>query len=113
VDAAVSAVAHAVEDWAGGTRIGDALRAFNVRWARRVLTRGPIVLVISDGWDRGEPERLSAEMARLQRTCHRLIWLNPLLGDVDDQPLTRGIRAAPPYVDDFTTSRASRASRRT
>jgi uncharacterized protein len=101
VDAAVSAVAHAVEDWAGGTRIGDALRAFNVRWARRVLTRGPIVLVISDGWDRGEPERLSAEMARLQRSCVRLIWLNPLLGDADYQPLTRGIRAALPYVDDF------------
>ena len=101
VDAAVSAVAHAVEDWAGGTRIGDALRAFNVGWARRVLTRGPIVLVISDGWDRGEPERLSAEMARLHRSCVRLIWLNPLLGDADYQPLTRGIRAALPYIDDF------------
>jgi uncharacterized protein with von Willebrand factor type A (vWA) domain len=101
VDAAVSAIAHAVEDWAGGTRIGDALREFNVRWARRVLTRGPIVLVISDGWDRGEPERLAAEMARLQRSCSRLIWLNPLLGDADYQPLTRGIRAALPYIDDF------------
>ena len=101
VDAAVSAVAHAVEDWAGGTRIGDALRELNMRWARRVLTRGPIVLVISDGWDRGNPERLSAEMARLQRSCDRLIWLNPLLGEADYQPLTRGIRAALPYIDDF------------
>jgi uncharacterized protein len=101
VDAAVSAVAHAVEDWAGGTRIGDALRELNVRWARRVLTRGPVVLVISDGWDRGDPERLSAEMARLQRSCDRLIWLNPLLGEADYQPLTRGIRAALPYIDDF------------
>jgi uncharacterized protein with von Willebrand factor type A (vWA) domain len=101
VDGAVSAVAHAVEDWAGGTRIGDALRELNMRWARRVLTRGPVVLVISDGWDRGDPDRLSAEMARLQRSCDRLIWLNPLLGEVDYQPLTRGIRAALPYIDDF------------
>jgi uncharacterized protein with von Willebrand factor type A (vWA) domain len=101
VDAAVSAVAHAVEDWAGGTRIGDALRELNVRWARRVLTRGPVVLVISDGWDRGDPQRLSAEMARLQRSCDRLIWLNPLLGEADYRPLTRGIRAALPYIDDF------------
>jgi uncharacterized protein with von Willebrand factor type A (vWA) domain len=101
VDAAVSAVAHAVDDWAGGTRIGDALRELNMRWARRVLTRGPVVLVISDGWDRGDPDRLSAEMARLQRSCDRLIWLNPLLGEADYQPLTRGIRAALPYVDDF------------
>jgi uncharacterized protein with von Willebrand factor type A (vWA) domain len=72
-----------------------------VRWARRVLTRGPVVLVISDGWDRGDPERLSAEMARLQRSCERMIWLNPLLGDADYQPLTRGMRAALPHIDDF------------
>jgi uncharacterized protein with von Willebrand factor type A (vWA) domain len=101
VDAAVAAIARAVEDWAGGTRIGDALREFNLRWARRVLGRGPVVLVISDGWDRGEPARLSAEMARLQRSCHRLVWLNPLLGDAGYEPLTRGIQAALPYVDDF------------
>jgi uncharacterized protein len=101
VDAAVSAIAHSVDDWAGGTRIGDALREFNLRWARRVLSRGPVVIVISDGWDRGEPARLSAEMARLQRSCARLIWLNPLLGAAGYEPLTRGILAALPYVDDF------------
>ena len=65
--------------WGGGTRIGEAPRTFNVQWARRVLSRGAVVLLISDGWDRGEPTLLSREMARLQRSCHRLIWLNPLL----------------------------------
>ena len=90
-----------VPDFAGGTRIGDALRAFNTRWARRVLGHGAVVLVISDGWDRGEPERLGAEMARLQRTAHRLIWLNPLLGSPDYVPQTRGMQAALPSIDDF------------
>ena len=69
--------------WGGGTRIGEALRTFNVQWARRVLSRGAVVLLISDGWDRGEPALLSREMARLQRSCHRLIWLNPLLGSAE------------------------------
>ena len=101
VDHAVAEVARAVPDWAGGTRIGDAIKAFNYRWARRVLCGGAVVLVISDGWDRGEPELLSREMARLQRSCHRLIWLNPLLGSPDYQPLTRGMQAALPYIDDF------------
>ena len=101
VDRAVSEVARAVPDWAGGTRIGEAIKTFNYRWARRVLRGGPVVLVISDGWDRGDPELLSQEMARLQRSCHRLIWLNPLLGSPDYQPLTRGMQAALPYIDDF------------
>ena len=90
-----------VPGWAGGTRIGDALRAFNTRWARRVMGRGPVVLLISDGWDRGEPDVLRREMARLRRRCHRLIWLNPLLGSPDYRPLTRGMQAALPFVDDF------------
>ena len=90
-----------VPDWAGGTRIGDALRTFNVRWARRVMARGPVVLLISDGWDRGEPDVLAREMRRLQRSCHRLIWLNPLLGGAGYQPRTRGMQAALPFVDDF------------
>jgi uncharacterized protein with von Willebrand factor type A (vWA) domain len=100
-DEAVAAVAGHVQDWAGGTRIGHALREVNRHWARRVLGRGPVVLVISDGWDRGDPALLSAEIARLQRSCHRLIWLNPLLGSADYEPLTRGMRAARPFVDDF------------
>ena len=101
IDQAVNEVARVVPDWAGGTRIGEAVKSFNYTWARRTLGSGPVVLIISDGWDRGEPELLSREMARLQRSCHRLIWLNPLLGSPNYQPLTQGIRAALPYVDDF------------
>jgi uncharacterized protein with von Willebrand factor type A (vWA) domain len=98
-DAAI--VARHVPDWGGGTRIGDAVRAFNVHWARRVVSRGAILLLISDGWDRGDPEMLGREMARLQRSCRRLIWLNPLLGAPGYQPLTRGMQAALRYIDDF------------
>lgn len=105
IDDAVAAAARRVPDWSGGTRIGDALRAFHVQWARSVLARGAVVLVISDGWDRGEPARLRQEVARLQRSCHRLIWLSPLLGTADYRPLTRGLVAALPYVDDFLPAR--------
>ena len=101
IDQAVSEVAKAVPDWSGGTRIGAALREFNFRWARRTLGWGSIVLIVSDGWDRGETETLSEEMARLQRSCRRLIWLNPLAGAEDYEPLTQGMRAAAPYVDDL------------
>ena len=101
VDQTVNQVARAVPDWAGGTRIGQALKTFNYDWLRRVLGSGSVVLVISDGWDRGEPELLIREAARLQRSCHRLIWLNPLLGSPGYQPLTRGMQAALPYADDF------------
>ncbi|MCA9940160.1 MAG: VWA domain-containing protein [Anaerolineales bacterium] len=101
VDRALQEVAQTVPDWSGGTRIGDALKAFNFAWGRRVLRGGALVLLISDGWDRGDPELLRREMARLQRTSHRLVWLNPLLGSPRYEPLTRGIRAALPYIDDF------------
>ena len=100
-DAVVPALPRTIGDFGGGTRIGDALRTFNVEWARRVRGHGPIVLLISDGWDRGEPTVLRAEMARLQRSCHRLVWLNPLLGSPDYLPLTRGMQAALPAIDDF------------
>ena len=93
--------ARRVQDWSGGTRIGEALRTFHVHWGRRVLRRGPVVLLISDGWDLGEPEMLRREIARLQRSCFRLIWLNPLIGSPGYAPLTRGMRAALPHVDDF------------
>lgn len=99
--AALSQVADAVHDWSGGTKIGECLRTFNVEWSRRVTRGGPIVLVISDGWDRGEPEVLAEEMARLARTVHRVIWLNPLAGHAGYSPDTRGMQAAMPYVDDF------------
>ena len=101
VDRALRHVSHAVTDWSGGTRIGEALKCFNYDWARRVLGRGAVVLLISDGWDRGDPELLGKEIARLQRSCYRLIWLNPLLGSAEYEPLTRGMVAALPFVDDF------------
>jgi uncharacterized protein with von Willebrand factor type A (vWA) domain len=101
VDLALRDVGQRVRDWGGGTRTGDAIRTFNYRWARRVLGRGAVVLLITDGWDRGDPELLRAEMARLQRNCHHLIWLNPLLGAPEYEPLTRGAQAMLPYVDDF------------
>jgi uncharacterized protein len=105
IDHAVAAVSGSVHDWSGGTRIGAALGEFHRRWARRVLTASPVVLLISDGWDRGEPEELRDQVARLQRRCHRLIWLNPLIGSTGYEPLTRGLQAALPFVDDFLPAR--------
>jgi uncharacterized protein with von Willebrand factor type A (vWA) domain len=100
-EAALLELGHRVVDWAGGTRIGPALHAFNQGWAKRVLGRGAIVLLISDGWDQGDPVLLAREMERLQKSCYRLIWLNPLLGIPGYQPLTRGLLAALPFADDF------------
>jgi uncharacterized protein with von Willebrand factor type A (vWA) domain len=100
-DRALDEVTRDVLDFAGGTRIGEAVATFNRRWARRVLGRGAIGVIISDGWDRGDPALLAAEMAHLQRSCHLLVWLNPLLGLEGYQPLTRGMSAALPYVDLF------------
>jgi uncharacterized protein len=98
---AVAAVAGRVRDWGGGTRIGEALRAFNLHYARRVIRHGPVVLIISDGWDRGDPAQLVQELARVRRSCHRIVWLNPLLGSATYEPLTRGMQVALPLVDDF------------
>jgi uncharacterized protein with von Willebrand factor type A (vWA) domain len=101
VDRALKEVGANVNDWGSGTRTGEALRTFNYGWSRRVLGRGAIVLIITDGWDRGEPDMLAHEMARLQRSTHRLIWLNPLLGVPEYEPLTRGAQAMLPHIDDF------------
>jgi uncharacterized protein len=105
LDAAAARVSMSVPDWSGGTRIGEALRRFEQRWARRTLNGGPVVLLISDGWDRGDPAVLRFQIQRLQRSCHRLIWLNPLVGTLDYAPLTRGLQAALPFVDDFLPAR--------
>jgi uncharacterized protein with von Willebrand factor type A (vWA) domain len=105
LDEAVSAVSQSVPGWSDGTRTGDALRVFHQRWARVVLRRGPVVLLISDGWDQGDPIVLRDQVARLQRSCHRLIWLNPLIGTADYAPLTRGLVAALPFVDEFLPAR--------
>ena len=101
IDRAVDEAARNVVDWAGGTRIGESLHVFNQQWSRRVLRRGAIVLIISDGWERGDVAQLKKEMAYLQRRCHRLIWLNPLLGKDDYRPLVEGMAAALPHIDDF------------
>jgi uncharacterized protein with von Willebrand factor type A (vWA) domain len=100
-DRALAKVSEAVSDWAGGTRIGEALRTFNQKWARRVLRSGAVVVIVSDGWDRGDPAVVGREMARLQRSCHRLVWLNPLAGAPGYQPLAAGMQAAYPFIDDF------------
>lgn len=103
IDDAMQRVAREVQDWSGGTRIGQSLQTFNMTWARRVLRNGAVVIIISDGWDRGDPELLRSEMSRLQRGSYRLIWLNPLLGSPRYEPLTRGMQAAIPFIDDFMT----------
>ncbi len=100
-DLAIHRVSETVTDWSGGTRIGESLRTFNLRWARRVLRSSGVVIVVSDGWDRGDPALVGAETARLQRSCHRLIWLNPLAGADGYQPLAAGMASAYPSVDDF------------
>lgn len=100
-DKALRAAAHQVADWSGGTRIGDCLREFNDRWGVRGLARGAIVVVLSDGWDRGKPEVLAAQMQRLGRVAHRVVWVNPLKVTPGYAPLARGMAAALPHVDAF------------
>jgi uncharacterized protein with von Willebrand factor type A (vWA) domain len=100
-DRALAKVAESVNDWAGGTRIGESFRDFNKRWARRTLRTSGVVIVVSDGWDRGDPALVATETARLRRNCHRLVWLNPLAGTPGYEPLAGGMRAAMPYIDDF------------
>jgi len=87
--------------WTGGTRIGQSLREFNQRYARRTLASGTLMMILSDGWDTGEPEALAAELAAIKRRVKKLVWLNPLLALDDYQPVTRGMAAALPYVDVF------------
>jgi len=100
-DRALARVADSVNDWAGGTRIGESFRDFNLHWARRTLRTSGVVIVVSDGWDRGDPALVATETARLRRNCHRLVWLNPLAGTPGYEPLAGGMRAALPYIDDF------------
>ncbi len=99
-DRALERAAEAVTDFSGGTRIGDALATLNRDHGRRV-GRGAVVVILSDGWDRGDPERLQVEMARLRRSAHRLVWLNPLAAHPEFAPLTRGMRAAIPHTDEL------------
>jgi uncharacterized protein len=100
-DEALAAVSASVADWSGGTRIATSLRAFNKQWARRVLTQGAIVLLITDGLERDGGERLEFEIDRLHRSCRRLIWLNPLLRFEGFEPKAKGIRSMLPHVDEL------------
>src|ERR1700733_5904896 len=100
-DDALAAVSAAVPDWSGGTRIASSLRAFNKLWARRVLTQGAIVLLITDGLERDPDDTLGFEIDRLHRSCRRLIWLNPLLRFEGFEARARGVKTMLPYVDEF------------
>ena len=100
-DRALAQAAEQVQDWSGGTRLGECLRRFNDRWGVRGMARGAIVVILSDGWDRGEPEVLAEQMARLRRVAHKVVWVNPLKVTPGYAPLARGMAAALPYVDDF------------
>ena len=106
---ALAKARDAIPDWSGGTRIGGALSEFNRTFARRGYARGAIVLVVSDGWDRGDPDILAGEVRRLQLQSRRLIWINPRPMEVDQQPLAIGMRAAMPYIDEFVPGHDPRA----
>jgi uncharacterized protein with von Willebrand factor type A (vWA) domain len=100
-DAALGRAADAVVDWSGGTRLGDGLREFNDRWGVRGMARGAVVVILSDGWDRGDPAVMAEEMARLSRIAFRVVWVNPLKATPGYAPLAQGMAAALPFVDEF------------
>jgi len=101
IDFAIDAAAGEIADFAGGTRIGECLHTFSRQHAPRVLRRGAVLILVSDGWERGDAEQLASELKRLRARCHRIIWLNPLLGRTGYAPLAAGMAAALPYLDDF------------
>ena len=98
---ALAAASRRVFDWASGTRIGASLKTFNDVWGRRALTRGAVVVIVSDGWERQDATLVAREMARLQRRAYAIVWVNPLKGSPEYQPLAGGMRAALPFVDRF------------
>ncbi|MGH9131570.1 MAG: vWA domain-containing protein [Acidimicrobiales bacterium] len=100
-DLALDRAARRVGDWSGGTRLGEGVGTFNDTWGVRGMARGAIVVILSDGWDRGDPLALATEMARLHRVAHRVVWVNPLKASPGYAPLARGMAAALPYVDDL------------
>jgi uncharacterized protein with von Willebrand factor type A (vWA) domain len=100
-DAALRRATGSVRDWSGGTRLGDGIRAFNDQWGVRGMARGAVVVILSDGWDRGEPGALADEMQRLARVAHKVVWVNPLKASPGYEPLARGMAAALPHVDRF------------
>jgi uncharacterized protein len=100
-EAALRRVAEKVVDWSGGTRIGESLHELNRSWVRRTVRSSAVVLLVSDGWERGDPALLAREMATLRRSCHRLLWIDPLAARPGFEPSTVGLRAALPHVDEL------------
>ncbi|MEW6046173.1 MAG: VWA domain-containing protein [Bacillota bacterium] len=100
-DRALAEAARHVVDWSGGTRIGQSLHQFNRRWARQVLRRGAVVIIVSDGWDRGDLDLLRREMGRLARFARRVVWVNPLMARPGREALASGMQAALPFIDDL------------
>jgi uncharacterized protein with von Willebrand factor type A (vWA) domain len=100
-DAAALRTADAVHDWSGGTRLGEMIGRFNDTWGVRGMARGAVVVILSDGWDRGDPVVMAEEMGRLSRVAHRIVWVNPLKASPGYEPLARGMAAALPFVDTF------------
>ncbi len=100
-DRALEAAGQAVPDWSGGTRLGEALQAFLDRWGQRGVARGAVVVILSDGWERGDSVQLGEQMRRVQRLAHRVVWVNPHQGKAGYAPVQSGIVAALPFVDSF------------
>ena len=111
-DTAMAAVAGAIPDWSGGTRLGYGLKAWLDRWGQRGMARGAVVVVMSDGWERGDPTTLGDQMARLHRLAHRVVWSNPRKAAPGYEPLTGGMAAALPHVDNFLTGHSVAALER-
>ena len=109
VDEAVAEAAEEVVDWSGGTRLGEAIGHFNDEWGVRGMSRGSIVVILSDGWDRGDPAEMAEQMARLKRTAHRVVWVNPLKAGPGYEPTARGMAAALPYIDEFLEGHSLRS----
>jgi uncharacterized protein with von Willebrand factor type A (vWA) domain len=105
-DAALARVSASTPDWEGGTRLGDTVGEFVERWGVRGMARGADVVILSDGWDRGDPAELGAHMARLARVAHRIVWVNPLKSSPGYAPLAGGMAAALPWVDEFVEGHA-------
>ena len=110
-DRALAQTSAQVADWSGGTRLGECLQNFNDNWGVGSLARGSIFVILSDGWDRGEPKVLAEQMLRLQRVAYRVIWVNPLKVSPGYAPLARGMAAAMPYIDDFVEGHSLEALR--
>lgn len=108
-EAALRSAGRAVSDWSGGTRLGESIAQFNDVWGVRGMARGAIVVICSDGWDRGDPDRMAAEMGRLSRVARRVVWVNPLKASEGYAPLARGMAAALPYVDQFVEGHSVRS----